>query len=807
MSASLKELRYAVRMLRKSPGMSAIAVLALALGIGLTATMFSIVEGAILRGLPFEEADRIMHLERNNLSEGIESMEVPYHDYVDWREQQTSFEDLAAWHGGTVNVRGTERAERYSGGFMTANTFTTLRVQPALGRVFREDENQPGAALVIVLGHHVWTNRYEADPAVVGRTLRVNGEQATVIGVMPRGFRFPINQDVWLPLRMDPATFARGEGQTLEVFGRLRPGVSRERATAEMQAIAARLADAYPDTNEGVGAVVQPFTDEYIGDEPKAMLWTMLGAVFLVLLIACANVANLLLARAATRSRELAIRGALGASRLQVIGKLLGESLVLSAVGAALGIGLAWLGIRAFNAAIAPTDPPFWIDIGLHPSVLLFVLGITLLSALVSGIFPALQASGGAMNEVLKDESWGSTGLRTGRLSRVLVTAEIALSVGLLVAAGLMVKSVTNLGRIDYGFETESVFSARMGLFETDYPDEESRGLYYERVQSRLRELPGVEAATITTSLPGVWSGGTAFALEGASYDRDQDYPVANRVAATPGYFETFGVRPVRGRTFTESDRRESLPVALVNETFARKHFEGAEAVGARIREGRSDSEEPWRTIVGVVPDMYLQGVEDQEDDGAGIYVPLAQSDARFTYLALRARGNPMSLANPARDAVASVDPDIPLYWVQSVQGAIDETTWYFRIFGTLFAIFGVVALFLASVGLYGVMSTSVGNRTVEMGIRMALGAKDGDVLRLVIRQGMVQVAIGLVLGTGLALLLARGLNILLYGVGTWDPATFSLIAAIIVATGLLATYIPALRATRVQPMAALRYE
>ncbi len=807
MSAWVTELRYAARGLRNSPGVAALAVLALALGLGLTTTMFSIVEGAILRGLPFEGAGRIMHLERNNLSEGIESMEVPLHDYLDWREQQRSFEALAAFHEGTVNLSGTERAERYDGAFITANGLETLGVRPTLGRLFREDEDEPEAGPVLLLSDHVWRDRFDADTAVLGRVLRVNGEQATVIGVMPPGFRFPTAQDVWLPLRMDPAKLARGEGTSLEVFGRLRDGVSRDRAAAEMQTIARRLAEAYPETNEGVGAVVKPFTDEYIGEEPRAMLWTMLGAVFLVLLIACANVANLLLARAATRQRELAIRSAIGASRLQVIGKLLAEALVLAGAGAALGLALAWVGIRAFNAAVAPSSPPFWIDIGLHPQVLLFVLAVTLASALLSGIVPALQATGARLNEVLKDESRGSSGLRVGRLSRVLVTAEIALSVGLLVGTGLMIKSVTNLAGVEYGFETESVFSARMGLFEADYPDAESRGRYYERLLPRLRELPGVEAATIATSLPGVWSGGTTFEVEGRSYERPQDHPNARWVAIAPGYFEAFDVRPLRGRRFDLRDAREAAAVAIVNRSFVARHFPGEDPLGKRIRQGGSEDEEPWRTIVGVVPDMHLQGVQNPEDDPSGMYVPLAQADPRFTYVALRSGGDAMTLANPARAAVAAVDPDIPLYWVQSVQAAIDETTWYYRVFGTLFAVFGAVALFLASVGLYGVMSASVGSRTVEMGIRMALGAKGKDVVRLVLRQGLVQIAIGLAVGVGLAFLLARGLDILLYRVGAWDPATFLLIAAVIVATGLLASWIPALRATRVEPMTALRYE
>jgi predicted permease len=370
-----------------------------------------------------------------------------------------------------------------------------------------------------------------------------------------------------------------------------------------------------------------------------------------------------------------------------------------------------------------------------------------------------------------------------------------------------MSKSVANLNNIEYGFDTEEIFTARMGLFESEYPDRESRQIFFNEALRRLDGLAGVETATLATSLPGVWSGGTWFAVEGQSYDRDQDYPGANWVAITPDYFSTFSVDVVRGRAFTTADGADGMQVAIVNESFADRYFEGEDALGRRIRQGRSDSVEPWLTIVGIVPDMYLEGVEDQEDDPEGMYVPLAQADVSFLYMALRAGGSPMTLANPARDAVASVDRDVPLYWVQSLQSAIDETTWYFRVFGTLFMIFGIVALFLASVGLYGVMSAAVSNRTMEMGIRMALGAKARDVRRLVLRQGMIQIAIGVILGVALAGLLARGLEILLYRVEAWDPMTFISISLVLTAVGLLASYIPALRATRVEPIAALRYE
>jgi predicted permease len=809
MSGILREVRYAIRALRKSLGTSAIAVLALGLGIGLTTIMFSIVYGAIWKGLPFEDSAELLHLERNNLARDIESMGVTIHDFVDWREQQTSFEDLAAFYQGTVNLSGTERPERFDGAFITASGFRLLRVRPALGRLFREGEDDPAADPVVLIGYHVWRDRFGGDPDVVDQVIRVNGEASTIVGVMPEGFRFPLNEDIWAPLRMDMLEIERGDGRTLEVYGRLRDGVSMDEAAAEMQAIAMRLAGEYPETNEGVGAVVKPYTEEYIGAEPRGMLYTMLGAVALILLVACANVANLLLSRAAMRSKELAIRSAIGASRLRVMLQLLSEGLVLAGAGALLGIGISWLGITLFNRAIEPTDPPFWIDIGLNAVVLAFVLTATVLAGVLSGIIPAVQASGNAVNEVLKDESWGSSGFRVGRLSKGLVIGEIALSLGVLVAAGLMIKSVANLRNLDYGFFTENIFTARMGLFEADYPDTVSRREFFRDVLRRVDQRPGVAAASIITALPGVWSYGGSFAVEGESYDRDQDYPDTRWAVASPNFLDVFGVSVLEGRGFGPQDTYDAMPVTIVTKSLAEQFFLDESPVGRRVRLGVSDSEEPWRTIVGVIPDVYMEGLSSiGEADPWGMYFPLDQSDIRFAYVALRAQGDdPMTLAAGARGDVAAVDPDIPLYWIQSHQAAIDEGTWFYRVFGNLFMVFGLVALFLASVGLYGVMAASVNNRTNEMGIRMALGAQSGDVLRLIMRQGAVQIGIGMALGLALAALLSRGLEIVLFQVEPWDPAVFVLIAVVLAAVGMLASYVPARRATRVDPAVALRYE
>ncbi len=805
MPSFIQNLRVGTRLMLKNPGVTAIAVLALALGIGLTTATFSIVYGALFRGLPFEDSHRIMHLERNNLSQDIESMEVTLHDFLDWREQQTSFHGLAGFYEGTVNVSGAEKPDRFDGAFISANAFDILRERAILGRTFQAGEDEPAAPPVILLGYRVWQDRFDGDPDVVGTTVRANGEEMTIVGVMAEGFEFPINQDLWLPLRMDPLRIERGEGISLEVFGRLKDGVSLDQARAEMAAIARRIEMEYPETNEGVSTVIKPYTEEYIGEEPQTLLTTMFVAVFLVLLIACANVANLLLARAAARTKEVAIRSALGASRTQVILQMFAEALVLSSVGAVIGLGLGWLGVRAFNAAIVSTQPPFWIDIKIDPVAIAFVIGLAVISAVIAGIIPALQATGTKVHEVLKDESRGASSMRLGKLSRTLVVAEIALSVGLLVAAGLMVKSVMNLRTIDFGFATRDVFTARVGLFETDYPDDASRIRFAEELVRRLEVIPGAEGVALTSVLPGLGSGRNRFAVEGEAYATDTDYPLARILTASPNLFSTFDVSLLEGRDFRWADTEESMQVAIVNRPFVEKFFPGESPLGRRIRLGDADSEEPWLTIVGVVPDMYMGGVDNEDPEG--VYVPITQSALRFMSIAVRAPNNPMVLAPVVREEVMAVDRDLPIYWVWTMADAIARGTWFYRVFGTIFLLFGVVALFLASVGLYGVMAFSVSRRTQEVGVRMALGAQSRDVLKLIFRQGMTQLAIGLVLGLLLAAALSRGLEVILFQVQPWDPVIFLLIIGVLALTSLAAWLVPARRATRVDPLVALKYE
>ena len=806
------DIRFAARLLAKNPGSSLLAVVALALGIGLTTMMFSIVYGALLKGLPFDAPARILHVERANPSEEIESMGVPIHDYLDWKEQQSSFTHLAAFYSGTVNMAGSESPERFDGAFISANGFSMLGVQPALGRLFRDGEDAPTAEPVILIGYEVWRDRYASDPNVIGRVETVNGEPTTIVGVMPEGFRFPVAEDVWVPLRMDALELERGDGNWLEVFGRLRDGVSADQAFAEFQGIAARIASAYPETNEGVVPLIKPYTEEFIGQEPVLMLYTMLFAVFLVLLIACINVANLLISRAAQRSKEVGIRSAIGATRRRIIIQFLAEAGVLAFVGAAIGVAIAAVGIRGFNAAIAPTDPPFWIQIGLDPQVLAFVVGLAVVATIVAGIIPAVQASRANVNEILKDETRGSSSFRMGWVNKTLVGGEIALSVALLIGAGLMVKSIAQLRNIEYPFAADNVFTARIGLFDADYPEEADRVRFYQEVQPRVAAIPGVEAAALTSNLPGLWAPAPRVEIEGQAYEAERDIPQARQAVITPGHFETFDVSLLQGRDFTSQDRAGGLDVGIVNQSFADRFFPGEDPLGKRFRvyAGEDpDSLNPWLSVVGVSPDLMMNGIADNEDDAPreGYYRPLAQASERFMSIAARTRGSPNAITQEVRRAVNAVDPNLPIYFVNPLDEAIDQNNWFYRVFGTLFLVFGAAALFLASVGLYGVVAFSVSRRTRELGIRRALGAANGDILGLIMKQGLTQLLVGSAIGLVIAFFLSKGLAIVLFQVDPADPIIFGSVVVLLGAVTLLASYVPARRATLVDPMEALRYE
>ncbi len=805
MSSFWRDVRYGLRMLGKAPGHTVAAAVALSLGIGLTTGAFSIVYGVLWRGLPYPQAEQLMQVDTQIPSRELLNQGVGVHDYLDWCRRQRSFVGLAGYTGGTVTISGGDRPERLDGGELTANALDLLRVGPLLGRGFQPGEDRPGATPVVLLSYQLWHNRFDGDPNVIGRAVRVNGHQVTVVGIMPPLFRFPGNEQLWTPMMLDPGKVERGKGETFGVVGRLRPGVTIDQAGAEMAAISHSLAVEYPRTNRGITATVEPIVHRFVDKAGRYMLYTMLVAVVCVLLIGCINVASLIMSRASQRTREIAIRTALGAGRRQVIAQILTESLILALVGTGAGLGLAWEGINLFNRAIVVKDPPTWIHIALDLPALLFALGATLAAAVISGLVPAIQVSRTQLNDVLKDEGRGSTSLRLGWLSRTVVVAELALSCTLLVATGLMVKSIVLARSADFGFKTSHLLTVRVPLFENNYPRPIDRGAFYQRLVERLREKPGVETVGAVTSMPSLGGDTAAYAVDGRAYSTDADYPVAHSDVASEGVFATLGVNPVAGREFGRMDTAGSQPVAIVNQSLARRMWPGEDPLGKRIRLAKSADHDPWRTVVGVVPDLLLYGFSDKKREG--FFLPLTQVGAVRLSFVIRTPADPLSLVPMVRAEVAALDKDTPIYFVRTMQENIAEDRFFNNVFSTVFAIFGVCALVLAGVGIYGVIAFSVQRRTQEIGLRMALGARRGDVLRMLLRQGLIQLALGLTFGLPAAFGASAGLADIVFPVQPGDPLVFALVAVGLALVAMVACLVPGQRAMDVDPNVALRCE
>lgn len=796
----MHELRLAFRMVARQPLTSTLAVVALALGIGLTTLMFSILNGAVLRGLPFERSDRILHASPFDIAEN-DDFEATQWEFAEWRTRQTSLEDLTAFYMGSANVVGPDgRPERYRGAWITPATLGMLRTRPVLGRDFAEADGAPGAEPVVIISDRLWHDRFEGRADVLGQGLRVNGTAMTVVGVMAPGFAYPVSQELWVALAVNPALEGKDTRPTVEIIGRLRDGSSRDQASAELATIAARVAELDPKRRNGITVEVKPYVEEFIGTETVGLLSAMLAAVMLVLVIACVNVANLVLARAADRTREVAVRTALGAQRSQVVRQTLVEVLVLAVVGAAGGVAIAVTGTRMFTRAIVDTLPPFWIDVRVDGTVLLFVVAITVLSAVVAGLVPALRASRGDVLPLLNDEGRGTTSLTIGRLSRGLVIGEMALSFALLVVSGLVIQSILNVARFDPGIATRDVFSARVTLPVTEYPDGPARTRFATRLLQDVGALPGVRRAALSTSNPPT-AAEMSIVLPGQAFSDEREYPRAKVTVASDGLFEVLRVAPRQGRVFTAGDGPDAPRVAVVNEEFQRRYYPDG-AIGRQVRTFSGTSTD-WHTIVGVVQD--IPDLDLGESLLQHVYLPLAQRPGQTVNVLLHAEGNPLALTAAVRQAVSALDRNLPIYNVQTLQTVIDESTWGWRVFGTLFTAFGVAALFLASVGLYGVMAFSVSRRTQEIGVRMAVGAASGDVLRMVIRQGAGQVVVGVVFGLGLAIALSNAMRLMFFEVSPYEPRVFVAVAALLLVTGLAAAAVPARRASRVDPMAALR--
>jgi predicted permease len=790
-----QDFRYAFRSLRRSQWLSVTAVVALALGTGLTTLMFSIVYGVLWRGLPFGESAELVEVRRVTPAG---TMLIDIADYEQWHERQRSFEDLGAYRQRAFDVAGEGLTPVHlQGAYMTASAFSVLGMAPAQGRVFTADDERPESPLVALIGWGVWQVDFGGDPAIVGRRIRVDARDAVIVGVMPRQFGFPETQRLWVPLR-ERSTGAGDEA--VAVLGRLREGVTLEQARLELTELRRRLTPQASDQPAAGSLQLHLMTSRSVGPEGRTILYSAFGAVLLVLLVVCANIANLLIGRMTVRAREAAVRAALGASRLRVISQFLTESIVLGMAGVLPGAVIALIGVRWFNNVIMTAEPPpYWIDIRVDAAALLWAAMSALLASAAAGVMPALQVLRANTSDVLKDASRNATTFRLGRLPRVLVTAEIALSLALLVAAGLTIKSIVQLNSVNLGFDARRVLAARLNLPDRSPPDERIR--FAVDAVARVHGVAGLVAATAASSAPGLSTSQTAVLAD--SRAAANDFITMPVVSIMPGFFDALRVRLSSGRPFTNLDRAGTPPVAIVNRSFEQRFHPGSSALGRRLRFGGSDSTAGWLTIVGVVPDMYANGVA--EGQSAAVYRPMAQAPTRSLVLLAATRGDALSVLPGVRSAIAALDPDLPLVETGSLLHLVRLQNWAYGTFGSLFISFGISALFIATIGLYGLMAFSVTQRRRELGVRRALGATSHQIMRIILNQGVRHVAPGIAIGLVLAFAASHVLDFLLFGVQPRDPMIFLATTAVLLLTAILACWIPARRAAGADLLEVLR--
>lgn len=806
-----QDLRYGLRTLIKNPGFTIVAVIALALGIGANSAIFSVVNTVLLRPLPYKDPDRLVMVWEDASEQGFPHNTPAPANFIDWRNQNQLFEGMAALHRQTYNLTGSGEPERIDGRRVSANLFELLGVQPLKGRWFLPDEDRPGANQVVILSHRLWQRRFGSEENIVGKTLTLNGRSFTVVGVMPRQFEFPSREDqLWVPIAFTPEEGNRRTSHYLEVIARTKPGISREQAQAEMNTIAARLEQQYPDSNSTVGTTVVPLHEEVVGNIKPALL-ILLGAVGFVLLVACANVANLLLARAAVRQKEIALRLALGASRWRLIRQFLTESILLSAIGGLVGLLLSFVALMVLRSFI-PNEISQAAEITIDAKVLGFTFLVSILTGLIFGLAPATQASNFNLNETLKEGGRDTNaGSRGNRIRGLLVITEVAVSLILLIGAGLLINSFVRLRNVDPGFQTDHVLTMGIVLPQLKYPDRARREAFYTDVIRRVESLPGVKSAAVTNWIPLVFQGDSiGITIEGQGNVPVSERPNAATRLISRHYFSAMGIRLLKGRQFDDRDNERSPAVSVISEAMARRFWPGQDPIGKRFTPGNGDSPDDWIEVIGVVndvrqfeltaeprPQMYLS--HDQLGEPFGVFAP--------RFLVVHTEVAPLSLASMVRDSVWAVDKDQPVSAISTMEEILSDSIARQRFSMLLLGIFAALALVLAAVGIYGVMSYSVAQRTHEIGIRLALGAQTSTVLKLALGYGLKLVVLGTLIGLVVSFGLTRLMSTLLFGVSPTDPITFAGISLILISVALLASYIPARRATKVDPMVALRYE
>ena len=806
MDTLLQDLRYAFRTLVKNPGFAALTILCLALGIGVNSTIFSVVDTVAIRPLPFSDPDRLVSLRTTHQVNGIDRGDASYLDVQDWKARTRTLADIATVTGRSLTLSDSEEPERFNGSTISWNMFPMIGVQPILGRQMRPEEDAPGAAGVLILSHGVWQRRYAADPSVIGRTVTVNGAPHTIIGVMPPGFQFPERAQLWVA--QTPIEFASPRtARNLGAMARLKPGVPLDEARREMAAIAAQLASEQRD-DQGWGASLVSLRDDMVPDNIRLVVFTMMGAVSLVLLIACANVANLLLSRATVRQREIAVRSALGAGRGRIVRQLLTESVLIAIAAAPLGVAIAYIGLQWLTASMPPNNQaPYYIDWSMNPRVIVYTGAIALLTGLIFGLAPAFQAAKTNLQDSLKDGGRGNAGGTRSRLRSTLVVIEIALSLVLLVGASLFVRSFLNLQGARAGFDTASLMTLRFYMPGTQYDSPDAMIRRVDDVVRRVEALPGVVSAMASNMVP-LSGGGSAGAVvpDGVAFAEGQE-PNVSYYGVTPHFLKTLNVPLVAGRDFTDAEGQGRSAVAIVNPAFARRLWPTrTDVLGQRFRR-LEDKQAEWITVIGVVRDFQLFSVRDGKPQPYA-FISYPYDPARNTGLTIRvAGGAPAGITSAVRQEIRKADPTLPLFNIQTGEEARFNTFWQYGLFGWMFGIFGVIALLLASIGVYGVLSYAVSQRTQEIGVRMALGASRQNVFSLVVSHGARLAGFGILCGVIGAFGITRVVTSLLYNVSATDPLIFAGTAAFLAVVALLASYIPARRATGVDPMIALRAE
>jgi predicted permease len=814
-----EDIRFAGRLLLKDKWFTLVAAVALALGIGVNATVFTFVNAVLIRGLPIADPDRTMAVDSFDRVRN-RGNNVSYLDYRDWKDSAKSFDAFGAYDGTLANLSDEgQPPERYNGSHVSANTFAVLGARPVIGRDFVPQDDVRGAPSVAIIGYKVWLNRYGRNPSVIGKTVRLNDLPTTIIGVLPEGFQFPFNTDVWMPLhQINGLEDQKRNSRGLLTFGHLAPGVTRQQAQSELINISRTLEAANPDTNKNIQARLQTFNEQQNGGPIRTVFLSLMGAVAFVLLIACANVANLLLSRATNRAREISVRVSLGASRWRIVRQLLLESVLLSLIAGIGGLGIAEIGIRLFDRATADVGKPYWIQFTMDGTVLAFFAAVCLGTGVIFGLAPALHAAKTDVNEILKEGGRsGSAGVRARRLTGALMVAELVLTVVLLAGAGFMMRNFVTMYRLDLGIDTSKLLTMSLALPERKYPALEQRLAFYERLEERLSSNPKIENVAVTSNIP--MQGGFLRQLEvdGTPLDQGQQPPNVTMLTVDPRYFKTVGLALQRGREFTNEDGMPGRePAAVINQRFAALHFPGQDPLGRRITlsidlQGGAPPQggiplSLTATVVGVVPNLRQRDFQLPDPDPIA-YLPFRMDPRGFMNLVVRSAGDPNAMTPLLREEVRNIDADLPLFGIRTMDDQLAQARWPFRIFGAMFGIFAVIALLLSAVGLYAVTAYAVSQRTQEIGIRMALGAQSNEVSWLFLRRSFTQLAIGLTLGIagafGVGTLFQRTQLLVQNRAG--DPLTIGGIAVLLAVVASVACFVPAKRATRLDPLIALR--